>query len=70
MPTLRDFRELIRPWTTVTEGFCPDVKNIKIDCKAVLKDLPKKFGNKMLLGDYNFIRGSSRGHLLKLMFYK
>ncbi|KAM7377007.1 hypothetical protein PAMA_013681 [Pampus argenteus] len=33
----------------VTKGFCPDVKSTKKVCKAVLKDLQKKIGNKRQL---------------------
>lgn len=34
---------------SVSEGFCPKVKSLKKVCKAVLKDLHKKFGSERLL---------------------
>ncbi|XP_071344876.1 uncharacterized protein [Trachinotus anak] len=33
----------------ITEGFCPDVKHLKKVCKAVMKDLEKKFCGRRLL---------------------
>nr|XP_046246742.1 uncharacterized protein LOC124060169 [Scatophagus argus] len=34
---------------TVTEGFCPDIKSTKKVCKAVMKELQKKFGSRRVL---------------------
>ncbi|TKS69217.1 hypothetical protein D9C73_003281 [Collichthys lucidus] len=33
----------------ITEGFCPDIKDVKKVTKAVMKDLQKMFGSKRLL---------------------
>ncbi|KAE8301082.1 hypothetical protein D5F01_LYC01235 [Larimichthys crocea] len=43
--TLKSCREGL----AVTEGFCPDIKDVKKVTKAVMKNLQKMFGSKWLL---------------------